>query len=271
MKVFILMFCSVICYAQTEVPGYYSTASTDRLTARDLENFDAEELSLMRNEIFARYGYIFKKPELIEHFSEEDWYKPSEPDVNVITARLTDIEKSNIKLIQVREAWLRPVSINKLPLLRLPLNLEELALTGSQTVTGIAPTSKQGEPYSFIGLLADTSKFFAVLWYRKEASIILEKAPRGYYVSTYTKKLKLIATTGVSLPVYGYIDYGPTDCAIENVVHSSVISTDLTFVSKWTYQMTCPTEKPQKVTYEVSGGIKPDGTIAVTRDNNPFH
>lgn len=72
----LLMLCSILCHAQTEVPGSYPAVSTDWLEARELEQFDEYELSLMRNEVFARYGYIFKKEELREYFSDKTWYKP---------------------------------------------------------------------------------------------------------------------------------------------------------------------------------------------------
>jgi hypothetical protein len=50
----------------------------------------------MRNEIFARYGYKFKSNDLKNHFRRKNWYYGYSSNVDMY---LTDIEKSNIKLI----------------------------------------------------------------------------------------------------------------------------------------------------------------------------
>ena len=56
----------------------------------------------MRNEIFARYGYIFKEGgEMEKYFKSQDWYTPEHKNVNDF---LTEIEKENLKLIREVEA-----------------------------------------------------------------------------------------------------------------------------------------------------------------------
>jgi hypothetical protein len=52
------------------------------------------ELSMARNEIFARYGYIFKNQELKKHFNSLDWYRPRYANVDSF---LTEVEKWNIR------------------------------------------------------------------------------------------------------------------------------------------------------------------------------
>ena len=54
----------------------------------------------MRNEIFARHGYIFKSEEMINYFSEQSWYSPTNNDV---ISLLTVIERKNIELIKSYE------------------------------------------------------------------------------------------------------------------------------------------------------------------------
>ena len=54
----------------------------------------------MRNEIFARHGYIFKTSDMINHFREESWYRPLY--VNV-TSMLSSIEKANVNFIKSYE------------------------------------------------------------------------------------------------------------------------------------------------------------------------
>ena len=47
-----------------------------------LEACDKSQSALIRNTIFARYGYRFKSVELQKHFAKFDWYKPKCDDVN---------------------------------------------------------------------------------------------------------------------------------------------------------------------------------------------
>lgn len=54
------------------------------------------ELRIMRNEIFARYGYKFNSADLKEYFSSQKWYIPKYDNVNNY---LTEIDKQNIDLI----------------------------------------------------------------------------------------------------------------------------------------------------------------------------
>jgi hypothetical protein len=81
---------------QNSLPGKYQIASERILSENDIANIDKYELKLMKNEIFARYGYIFKTPEMKAYFESQNWYKPKYDDV---TSYLTEIEKSNIALI----------------------------------------------------------------------------------------------------------------------------------------------------------------------------
>ena len=74
----------------------YHQASSDFLREDDLKEFSMEELSVMRNEIFAGYGYIFKSDKWKEYFSKQEWYTPRYENVN---SWLTIIEKHNIDLI----------------------------------------------------------------------------------------------------------------------------------------------------------------------------
>ena len=81
--------------------GMFSQASVAPLTESKLREYSSEELRLMRNEIFARYGYMFKwNGEMYKHFKEQTWYSPRHSNVNSF---LTTIEKINIKAIQTEE------------------------------------------------------------------------------------------------------------------------------------------------------------------------
>ena len=77
-----------------------SVLSTRLLTESDLRGFSKQELRILRNEIFARHGYIFKSQDLRDYFSKKDWYKPRYNDV---TRLLNTIELKNIAFIKKHE------------------------------------------------------------------------------------------------------------------------------------------------------------------------
>ncbi|QXP58989.1 YARHG domain-containing protein [Olleya sp. HaHaR_3_96] len=84
--------------------------STDKiLTAEDLEGKTYEELRILRNEIFARKGYIFKDKTLNIYFSTKKWYRPNK-DAEIV---LHSIDKKNIETFKIAEAKLMPFRIPK--------------------------------------------------------------------------------------------------------------------------------------------------------------
>lgn len=68
----------------------------------ELSGMDANTLSLARNELYARHGYIFKKPELQEYFGGKSWYTPQVSEVP--DSAFNEYEKANLELIQKLEA-----------------------------------------------------------------------------------------------------------------------------------------------------------------------
>src|SRR5688572_27336303 len=100
---YVLVLIVSSTHAQT-IQGQYPQASEKLLTITDIQDMDEPTLKLMRNEIFARYGYIFKSAELSAHFADQPWYKPVSTDV---TRQLTDIEKKNAELIRRQEQRIR--------------------------------------------------------------------------------------------------------------------------------------------------------------------
>lgn len=77
--------------------GRYPVASNRILTYDDVAYMNKKDLTIMRNEIFARHGYIFKTQEMIEYFSKQNWYRPLYDDVY---KDLSDIENKNIQYIK---------------------------------------------------------------------------------------------------------------------------------------------------------------------------
>ncbi len=77
--------------------GEYSEVSMQVLSISDLNSLDKNELQIMRNEIFARYGYRFKEGgKMAQHFSTKRWYKAQHDSVRQF---FTELEKQNIALI----------------------------------------------------------------------------------------------------------------------------------------------------------------------------
>ncbi len=91
-----------ISSAKTFFEGNYPYTSIRLLSRLELQSMPSRnELKLMRNEIFARYGYKFEANGRMEkHFTEEPWYLPEYEDV---TPFLTDIEVQNVNQIKNTE------------------------------------------------------------------------------------------------------------------------------------------------------------------------
>lgn len=85
--------------------GNYGQLSTRVFKRSELEGFSAYELKIMRNEIFARYGYIFREGgEMSKYFKMKRWYKGTSQDVD---GNLTCVEKENIRTILALEEELK--------------------------------------------------------------------------------------------------------------------------------------------------------------------
>lgn len=70
------------------------------LRAHQLGELDPAELRILRNTIFAQYGYRFRSADLQRHFSRFDWYKP---DSEFSESRLSYLDRGNIDRIRAFE------------------------------------------------------------------------------------------------------------------------------------------------------------------------
>lgn len=82
--------------------GKYPQASQRLLSEADVENLDYDQLSEMRNEIYARHGLSFKEKQWRRIFELHDWYMPMGIDLR---DKLTDLEVENIELIYEYESY----------------------------------------------------------------------------------------------------------------------------------------------------------------------
>ena len=81
--------------------GKFPYASFKLLNKDELRKMNASDLKIMRNEIYARYGYIFNSNgEMDKYFMAQSWYRGQHKNVSSF---LTGLEKRNIKLIQLIE------------------------------------------------------------------------------------------------------------------------------------------------------------------------
>ncbi len=81
----------------------YAIVSERKLTEDDIKDLSKEELNILRNTIYAKHGYIFKKKELVDHFNSQDWYKGTTTDMNKISSEFNDSEKYNVTFIKQHE------------------------------------------------------------------------------------------------------------------------------------------------------------------------
>ena len=79
--------------------GRFPITSQRLLTSYELQNseYSSSDLSIMRNEIFARHGYKFVAGgEMDQYFKNQNWYQPKHNDVSSL---LSEVELQNVDLI----------------------------------------------------------------------------------------------------------------------------------------------------------------------------
>jgi len=81
--------------------GKWAIASVVPLNETLLRLFPKEVLTLMRGEIYARYGDTFKDSATQRYFDAQPWYKRKSGNAPI---RLTDVERFNYKLIKYVES-----------------------------------------------------------------------------------------------------------------------------------------------------------------------
>lgn len=84
----------------TTTVGKFPEGSNALLGYDDVKDKSLYELKIMRNEIFARHGYIFKTNDMRKYFNNQSWYTPLYDNVD---NKLTTIERQNIKFIKQYE------------------------------------------------------------------------------------------------------------------------------------------------------------------------
>jgi hypothetical protein len=75
------------------------------VTQEDLSQLSPWELIVMRNEIYARHGWVFERADLQDYFGQQPWYRPKgtmenrESANRLAEVELTALERHNVKAI----------------------------------------------------------------------------------------------------------------------------------------------------------------------------
>lgn len=100
-----------------------------------LKKCSPDELRIIRNTLFAKYGYIFKSDDLKQHFSQLKWYKPEFADQDTVLNMFSELDKTRLGIVKEYERQLQKRSIhisnlsfedylNTLPFIDLPWTFE---------------------------------------------------------------------------------------------------------------------------------------------------
>jgi hypothetical protein len=89
--------------AQMKVENPFADPSRRYLTPEELQGLSADQLAIVRNEIFARRGRYFRDDWLRAYFSQFPWYRPYAWEVP-----LSPLEQANVKLVQSLEQTAAP-------------------------------------------------------------------------------------------------------------------------------------------------------------------
>ena len=111
---YFIVACLIACKNEEKgnktIPINADVISSEKVfTEEELKGKTIEELRILRNEIFAKKGYVFKDETLNDYFATKEWYKPNEN----VQITLNNTEKKNIEIIKIVEVKLMPFKIPK--------------------------------------------------------------------------------------------------------------------------------------------------------------
>jgi hypothetical protein len=92
----------VHAFLRTSYTGGFIFASEREISDAELKKLSKAELGIMRNDIFARYGYSFKSQVVKDYLSKQKNY--SDRKLSDVSAFMSDIEKKNIEKIKAEES-----------------------------------------------------------------------------------------------------------------------------------------------------------------------
>ena len=202
--------------------GRYPLASQDSLKNDDLEHIPPRELRIIRNEIYARYGYRFKDQALQKYFEEQKWYKSLFDDVYQY---LKPVERANIEFILEKEKTNPDISDEErfrvfLDLyfdkrVQIPYMLNAIFLGTQECCLSFAkqlPPTKKYEYliHSSFGGCDNCSSFLSIYQYNKKGELLntfeLGDSDLGPYIDTTSNNRYELWFTYYPGPRYAYDD-----------------------------------------------------------------
>ena len=93
-KLFAFLFFSVAVSAQ--IPNDCSKCSSEVINENQIQSLDSYALKLLKNEIYARKGYVFSNSVYADYFKKLDWYKPLGDNSKIV---FSDLETNNIAIL----------------------------------------------------------------------------------------------------------------------------------------------------------------------------
>lgn len=92
-----ILFAAFSINAQNKIDC--SKCSVELIKESTLQNEDAYSLKLLKNEIYARKGYVFSNAEYSDYFKKYNWYKPLSDNNGIV---YSDTEIRNIAILNQR-------------------------------------------------------------------------------------------------------------------------------------------------------------------------
>lgn len=132
--------------AQNDQAQEYIFPDSDKkyLSEDEVRSVDASQLSLGRNEIFARHGYIFKDDSINQYFAGKSWYQGTVPaDQFDMDSVLNDFERKNVELIKKVENEVNGTSSQSF------IGIEGTYQCGSDDDSGVIGVSIDGNDIYF--------------------------------------------------------------------------------------------------------------------------
>lgn len=96
----LVAFFNIKVSAQT-YQSDFGWLSDTKLTNSDLLDRAPGELTIMKNAIYAKYGYAFQGGDMYEYFSQFPWYEATTMNEAFVYAQMTPVEQYNVGLIKL--------------------------------------------------------------------------------------------------------------------------------------------------------------------------
>lgn len=235
MKKVVLGFIAVTFIYTTNVYGQIITDCSDcdkkLLTQKNIEGKSLEELSLLRNEIYARKGYQFNSEQYQRYFENQSWYKSARSNNEV---KLSSTETKNVDFLKSCENKIqkrRDAAMKDLKALKKALSENNKAI-----ITKYIPKSRY--PYNFdrddaapgLGAIFNYLNLDHMHW-NKDRAVYSVSIDNGEYTDHYRIYIEGdLITISSSLEANSLI-FGDFDDGYSNT-HSENESAEI-----WTFEM----------------------------------